>query len=58
MNYKSIQQAFEDNQQSTLMRKYKIVFEQIKEFHGEDISDEKLSEIALGLVRIDHDYVI
>ena len=58
MNYKSIQQAFDDNQQSTLMRKYKIVFEQIKEFHGEDISDEKLSEIALGLVRIDHDYVI
>ena len=58
MNYKSIRQAFDDNQQSTLMRKYKIVFEQIKEFHGEDISDEKLSEIALGLVRIDHDYVI
>ena len=58
MNYKSIQEAFDDNQQSTLMRKYKIVFEQLKEFHGEDVSDQKLSEIALGLVKIDHDYVI
>lgn len=58
MNYLGILQAFEDNQSSTLLRKYKIVFEQLKEYHGQEISNERLADIALGLVRIDHDYVI
>ena len=60
MSYKRIPQAplIQSEDESTLIRKYRSAFEQLKQIHGQAISNEKLAQIALELVRIDHDYVI
>lgn len=58
MNYLGILQASESNQSSTLLRKYKAVFGELKAYHGQSISHERLAEITLELLKLDHDYVI
>ena len=60
MSYKGIPQAspIQDENESTLIRKYRSAFEQLKQIHGQAIPNEKLADIALELVRIDHDYVV